>query len=48
MVNKHTVDYHPSLSQLISRIRPLTFLWTPDGFISSESFHHGVGKVSNL
>ena len=38
MVNKHTVDYHPSPSQLISRIHPLIFLWTPKGFISPESF----------
>ena len=38
MVNKHTVDYHPSSSQLISRIHPLIFLWTPKGHISPESF----------
>ena len=38
MVNKHTVNYHPSPSQLISRIHPLIFLWTPKGFISPESF----------
>ena len=38
IVNKHTVDYHPSPSQLISRIRTLIFLWTPKGFISPESF----------
>ena len=36
MVNKHTVNYHPSPSQLISRIDPLIFLWTPKGFISPE------------
>ena len=38
MVNKHTVDYHPNPSQLISRIHTLIFLWTPKGFISPESF----------
>ena len=38
MVNKHTVDYHPSPSQLISRIHTLIFLWTRKGFISPESF----------
>ena len=38
MVNKHTVDYHPSPSQLISRIHSLIFVWTPKGFISPESF----------
>ena len=38
MVNKHTVGYHPSSSQLTSRIHPLIFLWTPKGFISPESF----------
>ena len=36
MLNKHAVDYHPSPSQLISRIHPLIFLWTPKGFISPE------------
>ena len=39
IVNKHTVDYHPSPSQSTSRIHPLIFLWTPpEGFISPESF----------
>ena len=38
MVNKHTLDYHPSPSQLTSRIHPRKFLWTPKGFISPESF----------
>ena len=38
MVNKHNVDYHPSPLQLISRIHPLRFLWTPQGFISPEFF----------
>ena len=36
MVNEHTVDYHPSPSELTSRIHPLIFLWTPRGFISPE------------
>ena len=36
MVNGHTVDYHPIPSELISRIHPLIFLWTPQGFISPE------------
>ena len=35
---KHTVNYHPSPSELISRIQPLIFLWTPKGFISPEYF----------
>ena len=38
MVNKHTVNYHPSPSQLVSRIHTLIFPWTPKGFISPESF----------
>ena len=38
MVNKHTADYHPSPSQVTSRINPLIFLWTTKGFISPESF----------
>ena len=37
IVSKHTVDYHPSPSQLISRIDTLKFLWTPKGFTSPES-----------
>ena len=35
MVNEHTADYHPSPSELTSRIHPLIFLWTPKGFIFS-------------
>ena len=38
IVNKHTVHYHPSPSQLTSRIHTLMFLWKPKGFISPESF----------
>ena len=38
IINKHTVDYHPSPSQLISRIHTLIFLWKPKEFISPESF----------
>ena len=38
MINKHTDHYHPSPSELTSRIDPLIFLWTPKGFISPESF----------
>ena len=38
IVNKHTVDYHPSPSELISKIQLHTFLWTPKRFISPESF----------
>ena len=37
-VNKHTVNYQPSPSQLISRVLPLIFPWTPKGFISPEYF----------
>ena len=32
MVNKHTVVYHPSPSQLTSRIYPVIFLSTHKGF----------------
>ena len=38
IVNKHTVDYHPSPSELISKIQLHIFLWTPKRFISPESF----------
>ena len=38
MVNKHSVNYHPSPSQLISRICPLMFLWAPKMFISPQPF----------
>ena len=34
MVNKYTVDYRHSPSQLTSRIHLLIFLWTPKGLIS--------------
>ena len=57
MVNKYTVDYHPSSSELTSTIQPFIFLWTPKEFISHEyflSFFSNLyilpwcGKVSNL
>ena len=44
MVNKYTVDYHPCLSQSISTIHTLIFLWTPKGFISPESFLNFFAK----
>ena len=37
VVNKHTLDYHPSPSQLISRIHPLIFRLTSTGLIFTES-----------
>ena len=45
IANKHTVDYHPSPSELTSRICLLMFLWTPKGFISPEYF---LNFFSNL
>ena len=45
MVNKHTVDYHPSPSELTSRIHPLIFLWTLKKFLSPEYF---LNFFSNL
>ena len=57
MVNDHSVNYHPNLSGLISRIDPLKFLWIHYRFISPEyllSFsqtcisHFCWGKFSNL
>ena len=36
MANEHTVHYHPSSSEITSRIHPLIFLWTPKGFTSPE------------
>ena len=44
IANKHTVDYQPSPSQLISEIHTLIFLWTPKGFISPESFLNFFAK----
>ena len=38
MVKEHTVDYHPTPSELILRIHLIIFLWTPKGFISPEYF----------
>ena len=45
IVNKHTVDYHPSPSELTSRIHFLTFLWTPKGCISPEYFLKFFSKL---
>ena len=38
MVNKHTINHHPSPSELISRIHPLIFLSNPKAFICPESY----------
>ena len=38
MVNEHTVDCHPSPSELPSRTQPLIFLWTPKGVYLSWIF----------
>ena len=40
MINMHTVDYHPSPSELISRIHSPIFLWNPKKFTFTESFWH--------
>ena len=51
MVNEHTVDYHPSPSELTSRIHPLIYLWTAKGFIFSPEYFlnfHGVKIIRNL
>ena len=45
MLNEYTVDYHPSLSEFSSRMHPLTFPWTPKGFISPYYF---LNFLSNL
>ena len=45
MVNKDTVDYHPSPS---SRIHPLVFLWTTKRFISPESLQREEYGVENF
>ena len=57
IVNKHSVDYHPNPSELTSRIYPLIFLQTSQGFISLLNIslifsqtcisHHGWRKFSN-
>ena len=46
MVNEHTADYHPSPSELTSRIHPLIFLRTPKGFIFSPEYF--LNFFSNL
>ena len=38
MINKDTVDYHPSPSQSILRMWLLIFLWTPKGVYLSRIF----------
>ena len=40
MLNKHIVDYHPSLSQLTSRIHPLIFWIFPKPVDSIAIFYH--------
>ena len=45
MVNKRTVEWHPSPSQLTSRMHPLMFLWTHKGFISPEYFFNFFLKL---
>ena len=45
VVNKHTLNYRSSPSELTSRIQRLIFLWTPKGFISPEYF---LNLFSNL
>ena len=45
MVNKHTVIYHPSPSELTSRVHPLIFLWTLKVFIPPDYF---LNFFSNL
>ena len=45
MANERTVDWHPSLSQLTSRMHPLMFLSTHKGFISPEYFFNFFLKL---
>ena len=45
MVNEHTFNYHPRLSELTSRIYPHIYLCTPMDFISPEYF---LNFFSNL
>ena len=43
--NEHTVDYHPSPSELTSWINLLIFRWTPKRFISLEYFLNFFSKL---
>ena len=45
MINEHTVDCHPSPSQLTSKIHPLIFLWTFKKFMFPKYF---LNFFSNL
>ena len=45
MIEEHTVDYHPSPSELTSRIHPLIYSWSPKKFFSPE---HLLNFFSNL
>ena len=38
MINKHTVDYHPSPLRLTSTIHPLIILWTREGFTDPSKY----------
>ena len=46
MVNEHTVDYHPSPSNLTSKIHSPIFIWTPKGIILSPKYFLDI--FSNL
>ena len=47
-LNKHNVDYHPSLSQLRSRIHPVIFVWPLKGFTFLESFLNFFLNLSTM
>ena len=47
MVNEHTIDYHPSLSELTPKIHPLLFLWTPKGFMDMFCFTGHILRCTN-
>ena len=44
MVNEYTVNYHPSPSEVTTRIHPLIFQWTPEGFIFSPEYFLNLFK----
>ena len=48
LVNKHTVNYEPSPSQLVSRIHHLIFLWTTLILHISIYFYISKGFISRI
>ena len=47
MVNEHTIDYHPSFSELTPKVHPVLFLRTPKGFMDMFCFTGHILRCTN-